>query len=382
MDNLWPFSPQRGFTETIEWKTEVIQAKSAEQRIALRTVPRTEFKFDYIFDEATLDNAITIARQHANTAIRLPFWQSNFLIGSLNIGQVDFAFDTTGLEYKVGSKVFIYEYDGSSFEELVISTLTNSNINTGVKTLANNYTNAYILPIHDCYIKGSLSYKKTASPYITARVTFITAEDFGIAGASTYPILGDSFLFDDKQLANSGVDEIHDHSSKLFDNLSGNILYQEKTTYPILSTKVNLRRNSFVDLTTLKEWLYLTKGKQKSFYLPKMTRDFVINTDITTSDNYVYIDKPLHFKNEYIGYIYVITNDNIGTVLNVVSVDDFSGTKDRFVLESTNVLDIAAADIKMCTRITRVRSNTDKVQINRMTGQISDVSFSVVEVIA
>ena len=56
-DRLWPFAAQRPVTEVLEWSTDVLVTEAAEQRIALRTAPRSTLTFPHLIDATGLAEA-------------------------------------------------------------------------------------------------------------------------------------------------------------------------------------------------------------------------------------------------------------------------------------------------------------------------------------
>jgi len=51
-ERLWPFPAQTPVTEVLEWSTDVLVTEAAEQRIALRTGPRSTLTLSHILDAA------------------------------------------------------------------------------------------------------------------------------------------------------------------------------------------------------------------------------------------------------------------------------------------------------------------------------------------
>ncbi|MBD3838556.1 hypothetical protein, partial [Brevundimonas sp.] len=73
-DRLWPFPAQRPVTEVLEWSTDVLVTEAAEQRISLRTGPRSTLTFSHLLDAAGLAEAAELGRAEPFDDWVLPLW--------------------------------------------------------------------------------------------------------------------------------------------------------------------------------------------------------------------------------------------------------------------------------------------------------------------
>ncbi|GGL58778.1 vWA domain-containing protein [Wenxinia marina] len=73
-DRLWPFAAQRPVTEVLEWSTDVLVTEAAEQRIALRTAPRSTLTFPHLIDAIGLAGAAELGRAASLDDWTLPLW--------------------------------------------------------------------------------------------------------------------------------------------------------------------------------------------------------------------------------------------------------------------------------------------------------------------
>jgi len=70
----WPFPARQPVTEVLEWNTDTLITDAAEQRIALRTVPRSILTYTHLLDGTGLARAAEFARAGALDAWILPLW--------------------------------------------------------------------------------------------------------------------------------------------------------------------------------------------------------------------------------------------------------------------------------------------------------------------
>ena len=73
-DRLWPFPARTPISEVLEWSTDVLVTEAAEQRIALRTAPRSTLTLSHLLDASSLADAPELGRAGALDDWILPLW--------------------------------------------------------------------------------------------------------------------------------------------------------------------------------------------------------------------------------------------------------------------------------------------------------------------
>lgn len=71
---FWPFPAAQAITEVLEWRTDVLQARLGEQRIALRSHPREIVTFRHRLDALGMARAAELARAGFAGDWRVPLW--------------------------------------------------------------------------------------------------------------------------------------------------------------------------------------------------------------------------------------------------------------------------------------------------------------------
>lgn len=79
--------PQIEVVERLEWKTDVIQTKVSEERIALRRWPRRTLVYKYVFSEAQAIEARRFVASHLNEVLAVPEWTQLVEIDQVQAGQ-------------------------------------------------------------------------------------------------------------------------------------------------------------------------------------------------------------------------------------------------------------------------------------------------------
>lgn len=73
-DRLWPSPVLTPITEVLEWSTDVLVTEAAEQRIALRTGPRSTLTVSHLLEAAGLAEAAELGRAGPLDDWILPLW--------------------------------------------------------------------------------------------------------------------------------------------------------------------------------------------------------------------------------------------------------------------------------------------------------------------
>src|SRR6056297_3222919 len=73
-ERLWPFAAQTPVTEVLEWSTDVLVTESSEQRIALRTAPRSTLTVTHLLDAVGLAEPAELGRTGPLDDWILPLW--------------------------------------------------------------------------------------------------------------------------------------------------------------------------------------------------------------------------------------------------------------------------------------------------------------------
>ena len=71
----WAFPVRAPVTEVLEWSTDVLVTEAAEQRIALRTAPRSTLTLSHRLDAVGLAEAAELGRAGPLEDWLLPLWQ-------------------------------------------------------------------------------------------------------------------------------------------------------------------------------------------------------------------------------------------------------------------------------------------------------------------
>lgn len=379
MPEIWPFPPQGQVNEALSWQTDLIRCKSAEQRISLRNIPRTLFDYDYQFTEGVAEAATQLARQNMDLDIYVPIWTEGEYVGALSSGATFIPVDTTDLRYKAAAHVFIIG-DDNAYEIVEIAAVQAAQLDLVTPYVTIGYERAFIAPCFLCKMKGPLGIGKLSADYMTARASFLYDKNFGDTGSHSFPAFNSSYVMTDRSVLVGVQREIQEREVKLFPNLAGPVHYDTTYEYAISKGTIAWSFDTAAEIKAFRSWLFVVKGKQGSFYLPRWTRDFVLNVAIGSADTSITVLANTDASNAYLGAICIAMKDGTQYYGEITSWDPQGGGQHVANLASSFGVDIAIADVEMITRMPKMRLDNDTVTFAHLAGQKTTVRMSVMEV--
>jgi hypothetical protein len=122
---IWPFCPLDNMLEGMEWRTNVLRAFSAEQRIRLRDTPVRTFNHAYAWPAVDYEKARAMFREQHPGPFELPDWALAHRV-SVNAGASAIVFDNQYPQLEIGDSVAII--GGGNYQELTISGSTTAGV--------------------------------------------------------------------------------------------------------------------------------------------------------------------------------------------------------------------------------------------------------------
>lgn len=379
MSNVWPFPPQRVMKEKMEWSTEVIRSRAAEQRICLRSIPRTVFDYNYQLLPQEIEAATVMARQWGADEFLLPFWNELSHVGTIASGAQVISVDTTMRRYKPGGNVFIMGADGK-YETVEIAAVTSSTLQLASPYVVLGFAGAVVMPCYPARVKTPFKFKKYAATYFTGETEFITAEDYGLASLNPYPAYNGSYVVNDRALAISSTNESHTREFEGFTNISGPLYYSKSYTYAVGTSTMSWSFDNETELWAFRQWMYGVRGKQGSFYLPRWTRDFVLAVAADSASDFLIVKENDILADSYLGPICVLLKDGTQLYYTVASWESFTTDQYKATLTGLVGTTFETTDVELITRMPRMRFNSDTVEFAYEGAGRVDVRMPVMEV--
>lgn len=377
--NVWPFIPQRKLKEVMEWVTEIIRCRSAEQRLCLRDVPRTSIEFDFQFLPQEIEAATVMARQWGADEFLLPFWHELEQVGTITASTVSIPVDTTIRRYQAGGYAFIMG-DSGRYEVVTIESVTPTTIELVAPGVVLGFVGAVVMPCYPARFKAAFNFNKYAAEYTTGDAEFILTEPYGITPVNPHPAFSGSYVVSDRPLVSGGNRETHTREFEGFSNLSGPLFYSKSYTYAVGNSLMSWSFDTQAELYSFMQWMMGVRGKQQSFYLPRWTRDFILDENVLSTDTELLVLTNPILVDSYVGPICVVKRDGSQVYLTIASWEYYGPTRWQINLTGAVGEDINPADVEMITRMPKMRFNSDKIEFSHEGAKVVNVRLPVMEV--
>jgi len=379
MPNVWPFPPQRKLKETMEWNTEVLRSRAAEQRICLRYTPRTTIDYNYQLMPQEIEAATVMAREWGASEFLLPFWQELKHVGTLAINATVITVQTETLRYKPNGFVFIITSQGD-YTAVEIESVTSSTL-VLKEALDRSYSGAVVMPCFPSRFSSPFKFKKYSAEYFTAESEFITTSGFPVTEENPYPSFNGSYVVTDRPILAGSPHETNNREYDTFDGLSGPLFYYASYTYAVSNSTLVWSFDNNDELWAFRKWMYIVKGKQGSFFLPRWTRDFIIAGPTVSTDSLLLVNENTYKEDSFIGDICIVKYNGDLIYATIISWSNpLALGKWQMNLENPIGQVLQVADVEMITRMPRVRFNSDRVEFSHEGAGVVNVSLPVMEV--
>ena len=258
---VWPFKPKSELIESLEWLTDIFQAKAGEQRTAIRINPRRTFNLTHILNDYEYASARALISSEQGNGFLVPDWTA-----SVNVGAVS---DPVSVPAGFPAKVMLWQ-SNSLYE--AIDVVQDSNGNDIAEPVL-TYTNARLVPLHVGYCPEGLSNDRGGARINQVSVAF-TLYDTEDIGATSYTQYRGHDVIETCPVIGSGTfTESISWPLSTFDNQTSVPEYLRNRTIPDMSFMMRWHEFTAANILTLKQWIYSRRGRQKVFWLSSRGKD-------------------------------------------------------------------------------------------------------------
>lgn len=366
MPAIWPFAAIADITEVLDWRTELHNAKSKEQRVSTRTAPRRSMSLNHILtlQEYTASRALI----RANESFYIPYWPQAVRVGSIAAGSnVIVPFTTANLDFVASGNAILWD-SASKYEYVSISALTANDVT--LTTVVNSYTNALIVPSIECFTRDGVSIERNPSKNLSASITFAGFADTDKSSSAFaqyrgHDLMPTGFAID---AGASLQDNITWPLSELDNEIGRPVLIRSRTIPDEVFT-ARWHVFSRADTYTLRRWIYSRYGRQKAFWASSRMQDFVLAVTISSIGTVLTVFAPsgvtdlgrtsFDIEIRTIGgtlYQRQITNVAVGTPVNGLPTLNLT-------ISSAFGVQLAATDIDRISYLRCLRFNADRLEL-------------------
>ena len=375
--HLWPFKPLRDYAETLAWLTDVLRARSAEQRIAMRTAPRMIFPYQFLFNAQQFSRAQSMARALGADTFLLPLWGDVSAYGDVGSGVSVLAVDTRFADYRVGGKMMIWASD-ESYEIGVIDSKTDDSITLASPT-TQAYSNVRLAPVVAVTFAQLFSSDREGGNTTPARAAFVSTDSVDLSDAGSYPdYRGEPVMTDCIRLL-GGISERYEREGFVIDNETGLITPIADMQYPVKSSMMNWRPWNKPDLFALRQWLHYCRGRQRGFWLPSYNNDLQITANITSGGSTITVQAVGYPNFETVRDIMIEDTSGNRYYRRINSGVEGGGNTEVLTLSAAAGINLTVAQVRRISYLTYMRNNADRIEIQHYAPGKATVSVPVME---
>jgi hypothetical protein len=371
MPRLWPFPVRQPVTEVLVWNTDTLITEAAEQRIALRTLPRSILTVSHLLNASDLARAAELARAGLVDTWTVPLWHlARPAAAPINVVEVTIFADTTEATFEVPGQAVIAADGGEAFL-VEVSAVLPDRLELAAPAGV-SLAHPIVAPVGTGILARPIEIDRRRQGLGTVTATFTLKDGIELASSSYPTHLGLDVLTDPAVLRQPLAESIA-QSVEYIDNGFGPIVIEPVLTHVQRRSAITLMDRGAARWMR-RRWLHSLRGRQRAFWLPTWGRELVLQAPVTSSATSV---------------IVATTVDPGLSIGRHVMFDTASGPVFR---EITNAiydalgirLTIAAPDksIPVTTPIhllTRVRLDTDRIEIEHF-GNRSEFAASLIEI--
>lgn len=373
----WPFRPMIPVTEELEWLTDLLSTRSAEQRIALRSAPRQSFSLSVRLDDAHFAIAKMLARARAGSYIGMPVWPEEVYVGSISSADTSIAIDTTYGDWRVDEGILLWQ----SNDVYAVARVTA--ISDTALTLAGpvgvDLSNASVFPLRRAFMPEGFSIDRQAT-YTDVKAKFQADVNVDLAAdyVTSYPQYQSLDVVTEAPVLIENVSDNIVRAIDLIDSGLGPVKIETRKDYVDFGQTVSFMEERGSVLWARRLWLHSLRGKQKSFWLPSFNKDMVLQASILSTDTDLSV-KATTLAADYVDrhVMFLITNGNRYFRQIVAAAAD--GANVTLTLSGSLGVAVAPSDIKLFCFITKMRLNADSVHIDHRYALQSVVSVGVTQ---
>ncbi|PZQ97097.1 MAG: hypothetical protein DI533_16285 [Cereibacter sphaeroides] len=377
---LWPLPAAQEITEVLEWRTDVLQSRAGEQRIALRSRPREIVTFQHRRDALGMARAAELVRAGFAGEWLVPLWHMAVQpTADLVQGATEITVDTSVADFRIGDAVAI-AVDGREASLAEIADVAADRLilveqlGAQLPTPSVVALRVSIAPVRSGVLSAPVEISRRRQNDGLVTVTFLLRD----APELTAPVLP-SYLGrpvqTDPSLTRSPITASLRRAVEYVDNGFGPVVVEPLRDLFERGEAINLKAQGAAERWALRCWLWALRGRQTSFWLPTWGRELQLRAAMTSGSTLMRV-APVAELAAYVGRAILLEmpSDFRFRTINAAVAE---GADHRLTLSSS-----LGEPVGIGTKVhflTLVRSDADRIEI-RHGAVASEVNLPVVEV--
>ena len=381
MPELWPFPATQEITEVLEWRTDVLQARAGEQRIALRSRPREIVTFRHRLDALGMARAAELARAGFAGDWQVPLWNMALQPNAdLAQGATEILLDTAVSDFRSGEVVGV-AVDGGDAAPVEITAVEPNRLiladplNLQLPDLMGAAGRITLAPIRAGVLTSAIEIARRRQGDGTVTGSFLLRDAPDLAAPVLPTYLGRP-VQTDPSLVRRPLTASLRNAVEYVDNGFGPVEVEPIREVFERGEAITLKAQVASARHGLRRWLWSLRGRQSSFWLPTWGHELQLRAAMTTGSTQMLV-APIAPVASYVGRPIMVEIPGALRFRSIpAAVED--GPDHRLTFSSS-----VGEPIPLGTKVhflTAVRADTDRVEI-RHGATASEVTLPVVEVV-
>ena len=399
-DDVWSFMPEVGYTDTLDFLTDVLRTYSAEQRIKLRKNPRRKVDYNHLCTQEQFSQAKLKARRYGQTGtMYVPLWSCQKEFTNLSSGDTVLSFGDEFVryyEYNTADKVIIWQdWDNYIVRDITSFDYANNTIVLS-SAVGTNVTRAIVMPL-----RAAVALRGFTTTQDSPNASYIGAEWTLKESTDTYRWINYDFfsvddIFEYIDIFERAVERYNGiyvrHNApyrmgsvsgqilqpvEIIDNGFGPIKTETLFDYVNTITSVEFFWNTPAERAAeVRDFFGALGGRLTSFYLPTFSDDVVPLAGSYSGTSLSVVDYGL--ASDYVGRAIMIElNDGTKTYNTIDSAVDATS---EITLTLATSITLNTNDLKRISFMNLVRADEESFVMSYSHGRGGTVRFNVIEV--
>ena len=380
MPELWTFPAAEAVTEFLEWRTDVLQARAGEQRIALRSLPREIVTFRHRCDALAMARAAELARTGFVGDWLVPLWHmAQQPVADLTQGDSEVLLDTDSSDFRApglatlavdGGDGVLVAIDAVQADRLILA----EPLILELPAMMVAARRIIAAPVRAGVLSSGVEIARLRQTDGTVSATFLLRD----ATDLTSPVLPSYLGYPvqtDPSLTRAPLTASLRRAVEYVDNGFGHVVIEPLRDVFERGETITLKAQGASARHALRRWLWSLRGRQASFWLPTWGRELQLQAAMISGSAQMRV-APVAELTAYVGRKILLEMPG-GARFRTITAAVAEGANHRLTISSN-----LGEPVPVGTKVhfmTHVRSDADRVEIQH--GSLaSEVTLPVVEV--
>lgn len=377
---LWPFPAAQEIAEVLEWRTDVLQSRAGEQRIALRPRPREIVTLRHRLDALGMTRAAELARAGFAGEWHVPLWHMALQPDAdLAQGATEILIYTTVSDFRAGELAGIALDGRETASAVIVSVQTDRLILAeplvlqlpAMTVAARRIT---VAPIRTGVLTSAVEIARHRQGDGTVTASFLLRDAPDLTAPTLPSYLGRP-VQTDPSLVRRPLTASLRRAVEYVDNGFGPVVMEPMRDVFERSEAITLKAQSAAARWALRRWLWSLRGRQASFWLPTWGNELQLRAAMTSGSVLMRVT-PVASLAAYVGRRIMLEMPGALRFRSVTAAIQ-DGFDHRLTISSN-----LGEPVPLTTKVhflTAVRADADRVEIQH--GAVaSEVTLPVVEV--